>query len=115
MQDEPRIKLQKVRCNFTNFLEDSLGLHKIFEKFSQNNFLLEFHGRINIEFGTKRDNFQGKQMTIHLGKNQNNFTNKRTFLPVLAVMNRKFITNLVGRIWGSNLSQNSIHTMTNVW
>jgi len=31
-----------------------------------------------------------------------------------AVMNKVFIENLVGRIWGSNLSQNSIDTMKNV-
>jgi len=38
------------------------------------------------------------------------FQHKRTFLSALAVMNKKFISNLVGRIWGSNLRQNSIDT-----
>jgi len=30
-------------------------------------------------------------------------------------MNEKFIVNLVGRVWDSNLSQKSIDTTTNVW
>jgi len=54
-------------------------------------------------------------MGIRPRKKSNNFTHKRTFLSALAVMNKKFIANLVGQIWGSNFSQNSIDTMTNVW
>jgi len=94
---------------------DSLGLHKIFENFSQNNFLLKFHVGILTEFGTKRDKFQVKRMSIHLEKYSNSFTHKRTFLSAMTVMNKKFIANLVRRISGSNLSQNSIHTIANVW
>jgi len=41
-------------------LEDSLGLHKISEKFSQNGFFLKFRVRIFTEFGTKCDRFQIK-------------------------------------------------------
>jgi len=67
------------------------------------------------EYGTKRDKFQVKRMSIHLGKQSNNFTHKRTLLSALAVMEKKIIANLVGQIWGSNLSQNSIDTMTIVW
>ena len=112
----PRMKLQKLGRNFTSFgREDSLGLHKISEKFSRNSFFLKFPVRISTEFGTKRDKFQVKQMSIHPRKKSNSFTHKRTFLSALAVMNKKFIANLVRRIWGSNLSQNSIDTMTNFY
>jgi len=48
------------------------------------------------EFGTKRDRFQVKRVSIHLGKKSKSFTHKRTFLSALAVMNEKFIANLVG-------------------
>jgi len=88
------------------FVEDSLGLHKIPEKSSRNSFFLKFHVRISTEFGKKHDKFQVKQMSIHPRKKSNRFAHKRTFLSALAVMNKKFIANLVGRIWGSNLSQN---------
>jgi len=37
------------------FVEDTLGLHKISEKFPRNGFFLKFHSRISTEFGTKRD------------------------------------------------------------
>jgi len=73
-------------------------LQKNSKKFSRNNFLLKFHERIWTEFGTKGDKFQVKQMSIHPGKKSNSFTHKRTFLPALAVMNKKFIANLMGRV-----------------
>jgi len=53
-------------------------------------------------------------MSIQLGKKSNSFTHKQTFLSALAVMNKKFIANLFGQIWGSNLSQNSVDTISNV-
>jgi len=96
-------------------LEDSLGLHQISEKFSRNGFFLKFRVRISTEFGTKCDRFQVKWMSIHPGKKPYSFTHKRTFLSAWAVMSKKFIANLIGRDWGSNLSQNSIDTMRNVW
>jgi len=93
----------------------SLGLHKISEKFSQNSFFLKFHLRISSEFATKLDKFQVKPMSIRPRKKSNSFPHKRTFLSALEVINKKFIANLVGRIWASNLSQNSIDTVMNVW
>ncbi len=96
-------------------VEDSLGLHKIFEKFSRNSFFLKFYVRIYTEFGTKSDKFQVKRMSIHPREKSNSFTLKRTFLPALAVMNKKFISNPVGRTWGTNLDQNSVDSVTNVW
>jgi len=55
-------------------------------------------------------------MSIHPQKESNSFTHKRTFfLSAMAVTDKKFIANLVGRIWGSKLSQISIDTVTNVW
>jgi len=108
--------LQKVGRNFTSFGKGySLGLHKISEKFSRNSFFLIFHVKISTEFGTKRDKFQVKRTSIRPRKKSNSFTHKRTFLSALAVMNKKFIANLVGRIWASNLSQNSIDTMAIAW
>ena len=71
----PIMKLQKVGRNFTNIGRGySLDLHIFFEKFSQYNFLLKFHVRISIEFGTKHDKFQVKWMSIHLGKKSYSFT-----------------------------------------
>jgi len=108
--------LQKVERNFTSFGRGySLGLYKISEKFSQNSFFLKFHVRISTEFGTKRDKFQVKRMSIRPRKKSNSFTHKRSFLLALAVINKIFIVNLVGQIWASNLTQNSIDTVTNVW
>ena len=75
---------------------------------------MKFRVRISTEFGTKRDRFQVKRMSIHPGKKSNSFTHERTFLSARAVMNKKFVVNLVGRVWASNLSQNSIDTLTNV-
>jgi len=94
---------------------DSLGLHKNYEKFSRNSFIQKFHVRSSIEFGKKSDKFQVKRMSIRLGKKASSFTHKQTFLPTLAVINKKFTANLLGRIWGSNLTQNSTDTMKNVW
>jgi len=96
-------------------VEDSLGLHKIFENFSRNTFFLKITLRISSEFGTERDKYQVKRMSIHPRKTSNSFAHKVTFLSALAVMNKKFIVNLVGRIWGSNLSQNTTDTVANVW
>jgi len=96
-------------------VEDSFGLNKISEKSSRNSFFLKFHVGIITEFGTKRNKFQVKRMSIHPRKKSNSFTHKRTFLLALAVMNKKFIANRVGRIWASNLSQNLADTVTNVW
>jgi len=42
-------------------------------------------------------------MSIDLGKKSNSFTHKRTFLSALAVVNKKFIGNLVGQI-GNQIS-----------
>jgi len=70
---------------------------------------------MSTEFGTKRNRFQVKRMSIHTGNDSNSFTHERTFLSARAVMNKKFIANLVGRVWASNVSQNSIDTMTDVW
>ena len=109
-QYKPIMKLQIFGRNFTSF-----GLHKISEKFSRNSFFRKFHPTISTEFGTKRDKFQVKRMSIHPRKKSNIFTHKRTFLSALAVMNKKFIAIFVGRIWGRNLSQNSLDTVTNVW
>jgi len=64
------------------------GLHKIFEKFSQNSFFLKFHVRISTEFVTKRDKFQVKRMSIHPRKKSNSLAPKRTFLSALARMNK---------------------------
>jgi len=76
-------------------VEDSLGLHKISKKFSQNSFFLKFHVKISTEHGTKRDEFQVKRTSIQPRKKSNCFTHKRTFLPALAVINKKFIAKLV--------------------
>jgi len=57
----------------------------------------------------------GQMDDIHLENKSNSFTHKRTFLSDLAVMNKKIIANPAGQIWGTNLSQNSIDTMRNVW
>jgi len=70
---------------------------------------------MSTEFGKKRDKFQVKRMSIHQRKKSNSFSHKRTFLSALEVMNKKFIASFVGRSWGSNLSQNSIDRVTNVW
>ena len=77
-------------------VEDSLGLQEISEKFSRNSFFLKFHVRISTEFGTKRDKFQVKRMTIRPRKKSNSFAHKRTFLSALAVMNKKFIVKSCG-------------------
>jgi len=102
----PRMKLQKLGRNFTSFGRARLGLHKISEKFSRNSFFLKLHPRISTEFGTIRDRFQVKRMSIHPRLKSNSFTHRRTFLSALAVTKKKFIANPVGRIWGSNLIQN---------
>jgi len=73
-----------------------LVLRKISEKLSRNGFVLKFRERIFTEFGTERDRFQVKRMSIHPGKKSKIFTRERTFLSARAVMNKKFITNLVG-------------------
>ena len=114
-QYELRRKMQKVGRNFTSFGKGAFVFNKISKKFSRNSFFLKIHVRISTEFGTKCDKFRVKWMSIHLGKKSNNFTNKRTNLSALAVINKNFIGNPVGRIWGSNLSQNSIETVINVW
>ena len=66
-----RIKLKKVRRNSTSF--GSLGLYKISEKFSWNNFFLKFYIRISTAFRTKSDKFQVKRMSIHPRKKMKQF------------------------------------------
>jgi len=89
-------KMQKVGRNFTSF--GTLVWAKISEKFSQNSFFLKFYVRISTEFGTKRDKFQVKRMSIDPRKKANSFTHERTFFSALKVINKKFITILVGWI-----------------
>jgi len=79
-------------------VEDNLGLHKISKKFSRNSFFMKFHVTISTEFGKKRDKFQVKRMSIRPRKKSNSFTHKRIFLPAMAVINKKFIADHVGRI-----------------
>ena len=111
----PRIQFRKVGRNFTSFGRGySLRLHKISEKYSRNGFFLKFHVRISTEFVTKRDKFHVKRTSIRPRKRSNSSTHKRTFLSSPTVMNKKFIANLVGWIWGSNLRKNSVDTVTNV-
>jgi len=111
-----RKKFAESRAKFHKFcLRIGLGLCKISEKFSRNGFFQKFRVRISTELGTKPDRFQVKRMSIHPGKKSNSFTHGRTFLSARAVMNKKFIANVVGRVWGSNLSQYLIYTMANVW
>jgi len=86
-------KIAESRTKFHKFWY-RLGLHKIFEKFSQNSFFLKIHVKISTEFGTKRDKFQVKQMSIHLRKRTNSFAHKRTFLSALTV-----IKNLLPILW----------------
>jgi len=77
-------------------VEDSLGLQKIYEMFSQKSLFLKIHVRISSEFGTKHNKFQVKQMSIRQRKKSSIFAHKRSFLSALAVMNKKFIANHVG-------------------
>jgi len=60
--------------------EDSLGLHKISEKFSRNGFFLQFRVRIATEFGKKHDIFQVKRTSIHPGRKIKQF-HTQTNLP----------------------------------
>jgi len=63
-------------------VEDSLGLDKISEKLSLDSFVLKFYVRVSIEFGTKHDKFQVKQMTIRRQKNETvSHTNEPSFQP----------------------------------
>ena len=65
--------------------------------------------------GQNATNFRSIGRVFAHEKNKNSFTHKRTFLSALVVINNKFNANLVGRIWASNLNQNSIDTVANVW
>jgi len=87
-------------------VEDSLGLPKISEKFTQNSSFLKFNVRISTEFGTKRDKFQVKLMSIHPRKKSNSFTDKRTFLSALTVMNK----NLLPIFWAESGAKISAKT-----
>ena len=114
MQYGPIIKLQKLGRNFPSFGRGTMIFNKISKKLSRF-FFQKFHIWISTEFGIKRKKFYVKRMSIHLGKKSKSFTHKWTFLLALTVMNTIFIPNPVAWIWGSNLSHNSIDTMTNVW
>jgi len=52
-------------------------------------------------------------------KKSNSFTHKRTFLSALAVMNKKFIANPVGRIWPQKsqpkLNRHSDECLVKIW
>jgi len=82
-----------------------LDFNKISEKFSRNGFFLKFHVRVWTEIGTKRDKFQVKRISIHLGKKSNSFGHKRTFLSGLAVTDKKFIASPVVGVWVLKLSR----------
>jgi len=72
-----------------------IKLHKISEKFSRNSFFLKFRVKISTEFGTKRDKFQVKRMSIHLGKKSNSFAHKEpSFQPW-----QWWIKNLLQILW----------------
>ena len=89
-------KIGESREKFHNFfVADSLGLHKIYEKLSRNSFFLKFHLRILTEFGTKRDKFEVKRISIHVGKNQTlSHTNEPSFHAW-----RWWIKNLLQILW----------------
>ena len=71
-------------------------MHKISEKFSRNSFFLNFHVRIYTEFGTKRDKFEVKRMSIQPRKKSKSFTHKQTFLSTMAVMTKKIYCQSCG-------------------
>ena len=87
-------------------VQDRLGLHKIFEKISQNSFFQKFLVRIYTKFWIKHDKFQVKRTRTHLGKISNSFTHKRTFLSALIVMNK----NLLRILWDESGAQISYKT-----
>jgi len=96
---QTQTKISESRAKFHEFL---WRIALVCPKFLKNSprivFFLKFHVRISTEFGTKCDKLQVKRMSIHPHprKKSNSFTHKRTFLSALAVMNKKFIANLVG-------------------
>jgi len=53
-------------------------------------------------------------MIVHPRKKLNSLTHKQTFLSALAVMNKKFIANLVGRIWGLKLNRHNDECLVKV-
>jgi len=60
----------------------------------KNNFLLKLCVRIPTTFGTKHDKFQLKRKSLQLEEKIKQF-HTQTFLSTLAVMNEKFIANIV--------------------
>jgi len=52
---------------------------KFLKNFPEIVFFLKIHVRISTEFGTKRDKFHVKRMSIHPRKKANSFAHKRTF------------------------------------
>jgi len=111
-----RIKTAEIKAKFHKcWLRIALICTKISEKFFQKSFFLKFLVRISIEFGTKRDKFQFKRMSIHPRKKSNSFTHKRKFLSALAVINKNIYCKSCGTNLSWNLSKNSIDTVLNVW
>ena len=111
----PGKKLQKVGWNFTSFAR---GIALVCRKFLKNSPEMAFSEipRKNLYWiWDKMRQISGLTDEYSPRKKTNSFTHERTFLSAPVMMNKKFIANLVGRVWGSNLSQNSIETMTNVW
>jgi len=83
-------------------VEDSLCLTKISKKISRNGFFSETRHK-NLDWiwdKTRQILDQTDEYSFTHEKKSNSFTHKRTFLSALAVMNRKFNPNPVGRISG---------------
>jgi len=97
-------------------VEDSLGLHKISEKFFRNSFFPEIPRKNIHRIWEKTRQISGKtDESSSTKKNKKVSHTNEPWFQHLAVINKKFIANIMGRIWASNLSQNSVDTVTDVW
>jgi len=114
-QYELKIKLQKIGKHFTNLERGALCSSRSLWKFFEKEFLVEILWKNPNRIWDERWQISAQRDKYSTRKRSNCFTHKRTFLLVVAMMNIKFIANLVERLWGSKLNHNSIHTIRNVW
>ena len=109
-------KIVESRAKISGVLvEDSLGLHKISEKFSRNSFSLKFHVRISTEFGTKRDRFQVETDKYSPRKKIKQYHTQTNLASSHGSDEWKIYYKSCRTNLGLKSQPNSVDTMRNVW
>jgi len=96
--------LQKLGKNFAHLKSGAPWSARSFWNIFQKEFPIEILWKNHNIIWDETRHVSAQIDEYSVRKLSKSFIQKRTFFSVVAMMNKKFITNLVERIWGSNLA-----------